>query len=429
MEKFVSRRNFVKATGAAITAASLFNIAGASRHENATVKVALIGCGGRSNRDLPNFIKACEMLGKKAEVVSLVDAFQDRIDAAAQKYGVDKSKCHVGFDAYKEALAGNAEFVILATPPNFRPIHLEAAVKAGKHIMTEKPVAVDAPGCRKVIEISQKAEKKGLAIVAGTQRRHDIAYLTNKAKIEAGAIGAILGGTVSWNGTVPWIWGRQQDWDDREYLTRNWLNWTELSGDHITEQHVHNLDVGNWYLGRTPVSVVGFGGRARRQTGNQYDFFSLDLDYGDGVHIHSQCRQLSGCYNRIGEFFRGTHGEAFGGGKMKGKDVKIPEIKVDTDVGEVQEMVDLIRGVYQDKIWNDGITIAESTATAIMGRYSAYTGKMVKWSDMFQNPKSEFYDLRMAPAAEDFESGNVRMPLENVVAVPGDGVAVRRKTV
>lgn len=428
MEKFVSRRNFVKSTGAAIAAASLYNIAGAAHHGSATVKVALIGCGGRSNRDLPNFIKACELLGKKAEVVGLADAFQDRLDTAAQKYGVDKSNCFVGFQSYKQVLETDAEFVIMATPPNFRATHLEAVIKSGKNAMIEKPVAVDAPGCRKVIEVGEMAKKKGLAIVAGVQRRHDIKWLTNKAKIDAGAIGTILGGTVSWNGTVPWIWGREQQMDDREYLTRNWLNWSEMSGDHITEQHVHNLDVANWFLGRHPESCVGFGGRARRQTGNQYDFFSLDLDYGDGVHIHSQCRQLSGCFNRVGEFFRGTEGQTFGDWKMTGKKVKIPEIKVESDDGSVQEMVALIRGVYEDKPLNEAKSIAESTATAIMGRYSAYTGKLVQWSDLMQNPKSEFYNLTSGPSPADFEAGNVKAPMENVVAVPGNGVAVRRKT-
>ena len=426
MNKLVSRRNFVKGTVAAAAASSLYNMASANHH-GGTVKVALIGCGGRSNRDMPNFIKACELLGKKAKVVGLADAFQDRLDTAAEKYGVDKKNCFVGFKAYQQVLETDAEFVIMATPPNFRATHLEAVINSGKHAMIEKPVAVDAPGCRKVIEIGKKAKKKGLAIVAGTQRRHDIAWLTNKAKIDAGAIGTILGGTVAWNGTVPWIWGREKNWDNREYLTRNWLNWSEMSGDHITEQHVHNLDVANWFLGRHPESCVGFGGRARRQSGNQYDFFSLDLDYGDGVHIHSQCRQLSGCFNRIGEFFRGTKGESFGNGKMKGKDVKIPEIAVDSDDGSVQEMVDLIRGVYNDKPLNEAKNIAESTATAIMGRYSAYTGKLVQWSDLMQNPKSEFYNLTVGSSPKDFEKGNVSIPMENVVPVPGDAIAVRRK--
>lgn len=147
------------------------------------------------------------------------------------------------------------------------------------------------------------------------------------------------------------------------------------------------------------------------------------------MHIHSQCRQLSGCYNRVGEFFRGTKGEAFGNGKIKGKDVKIPEIVVDSDDGSVQEMVELIRGVYNDKPLNAAQSIAESTATAIMGRYSAYTGLLVQWSDLMQNPKSKFYNLTSGATPEDFEKGNVTVPLENVVAVPGDGIAVRRKIV
>ena len=167
--------------------------------------------------------------------------------------------------------------------------------------------------------------------------------MENAAKIENGAIGEILGGTVSWNGSVPWIWERQKGWSDADYLARNWLNWSEMSGDHLGEQHVHNIDVANWFLGRTPVSVVGFGGSYSTETGNNYDFFSLDLDYGDGVHIHSQCRQISGAYSRVGEFFRGSKGEVNGGGKLVGKDVSIPKFDVMDKDGNVQELINWIK--------------------------------------------------------------------------------------
>ncbi|MCB1080106.1 MAG: hypothetical protein KDM64_19965, partial [Verrucomicrobiae bacterium] len=189
---------------------------------------------------------------------------------------------------------------------------------------------------REVIAIGERAKQKNLAIVCGTQRRHMAGYLRNKALIDAGAIGEIKGGVVQWNGVVPWIQRRNSGESDASYMTRNWLNFTELSGDHIVEQHVHNLDVACWFLGRTPVSAVGFGGRARRETGNQFDFFSIDYDFGDDVHIHSQCRQLKGAYGRVGEMFTGTDGVCLGGGKVSGKKVEIPEIKVDSDNGQVQ---------------------------------------------------------------------------------------------
>lgn len=431
MDKQLSRRDFVKTSAAAAAATSMFGLAGARAQDASLgaeiVKVALIGCGGRSNRDLPNFVEACRLLGLKAEIVALADAFQDKVETAAKKYEVGTDRCFVGYDAYRKVMETDAEYVIVATPPSFRPLHLAAIVEAGKHAMLEKPVAVDAPGCRKVIELGEKAREKNLAIVAGTQRRHQGDYLRHKALIDAGAVGEILGGTVSWNGSVPWIWDRQGGWTDAEYLTRNWLNWTELSGDHICEQHVHNLDVANWFLGRTPVTAIGFGGRARRESGNQYDFFSVDLDYGDGVHIHSQCRQISGAYSRVGEFFRGTEGEVHGGGKIEGREVAIPEITTLSDDGSLQEMVDLIQGVRDGSPLNEARTVAESTATAVMGRISAYTGEIVRWSDLMQNENAKWYNHALSPTPEQFESGNFVMPPEGEIAIPGDGAPIRRR--
>ncbi|MEM9158648.1 MAG: Gfo/Idh/MocA family oxidoreductase [Verrucomicrobiota bacterium] len=427
----LSRRKFVQtAAGSLVAAHSLINSASAATPKLGKKKVrfAVVGCGGRSNRDITNFIKACEMLGLKAEIIALADAFEDAAFAQADKYGVNRNKCIVGWDAYQKVADSKAEFVMLITPPNFRPLHFETMIEAGKHVLLQKPVAVDAPGCRRIIAAGELAQKKGLAILSGTQRRHSIGYLENAAKIKEGAIGEILGGTVSWNGTVPWIKERKSNWSDADYLGRNWLNWSEMSGDHLGEQHVHNIDVANWFIGRNPVSAVGFGGRARRETGNNFDFFSLDLDYGDGVHIHSQCRQISGTYPRVGEFFRGSEGEVLGGGKLKGKDVSIPEIAFEDKDGNVQGLINWIRSARTGNPMNEAKQIADSTAVAIMGRYAAYTGDYVRFSDLMANPKSKYYDLAVSVSAEDFEKGTVILPEENTVPTPGDGAPIRRKT-
>lgn len=424
-----TRRKFVKTAATSVAAAgALMSTAGAAATKNRKVKVATIGCGGRSNRDIPNFIKACEMLGLEAEFVALADAFEDKAFEQADKYGVSRDKCIVGWDAYQKVAESDAEFVMLITPPSFRPLHLDTLVDAGKHVLMQKPVAVDAPGCRRVVAAGERAKKKGLAILSGTQRRHTIGYMENAAKIQNGAIGEILGGTVSWNGSVPWIWDRQKGWSDADYLARNWLNWSEMSGDHLGEQHVHNIDVANWFLGRTPVSVVGFGGRARRETGNNYDFFSLDLDYGDGVHIHSQCRQISGAYSRVGEFFRGSKGEVNGGGKLVGKNVSIPKFDVMDKDGNVQQLINWITSARKGKPINEARQIAESTAVAIMGRYAAYTGDFIRFRDLMENTESKYYDLKVSVQAEDFEKGSVALPEENVVPIPGDGAEIRRRT-
>jgi len=427
MNKHLSRRNFVKSASLTLAAASLTGPLFAQSPGKRALKVAVVGCGGRGGFMLGKFIAAAKVMDRQVEVVAVADAFEDKATGVGLKHGVPAKSTHWGFDSYQKVMASTAEYVILATPPNFRPLHLEAAVNAGKHVFIEKPIAVDGPGIRKVIQLGETAKGKGLAIVAGVQRRHDINYLRNKAMIDAGAVGQIVSGFVSWSSTVPWFWSRQPGWTDADYLGRNWLNFLETSGDHIVEQHMHNLDVANWFIGRAPVSAVGFGGRARRQTGNMYDFFAIDYDYGDGVRVNSQCCQISGNYNRIGEYFRGTEGEVFGGGKLTGKKISIPDIKTDTDDSTVQEMVDLIRSVEKDNPLNTTRVVAEATATAVLGRIAAYTGKMVRWRDLMVDPNSAIYSLQVGPDPRAFETGAVQVPPEGVVPIPGDGGPIRDK--
>ncbi|VGO17650.1 scyllo-inositol 2-dehydrogenase (NADP(+)) [Pontiella desulfatans] len=426
MKEVCTRRNSLKTTAIAGTVAGLAGMANAAPGKK--VKVALVGCGGRGKGDLGNFLKACKTLGLESEVVALADAFEEAVLGHGKHFKVPADRCFAGYDAYHQVAASDAEFVLLVTPPLFRPLHLEAMLKAGKHVFIEKPIAVDAPGCRKVLELGEYAKGKGLGISAGMQRRHSAKYLKNQALVEAGAVGEILGGIVSWNGTVPWIKERRPGDSDADYLARNWLNWIETGGDHIVEQHVHNLDVANWFIGHTPKSAVGFGGRARRESGNSFDFFSVDLDYGNNVHIHSQCRQVSGCFNRVGEELRGSKGYVLGGGKLSGDDsISVPEPQVDSDNDGEQEMIDMIRGVRSGKPLNEAQIVAEATGTAIMGRIACYTGQKILWSDLFLNPKSEWYAFTHGIAAEDFEKGAVKLPPENVVPVPGDGKPIRRR--
>jgi len=423
MNPVPTRRDFIKQSSVLAASAGLFNL---SRAESSglTLKVGLVGCGGRGSGSwgaLTHFIEAAGLLGHKVEISAVADIFPGQARRAAEYYSLPADRVIVGAEAYQRVMETDAEFVILATPPNFRPLHLEAAIAADKHVFFEKPIAVDPPGVRKVLQLGEVGRQKGLCLVTGTQRRHQLNYLTQKAQIEAGAVGEILGGVVMWNGTVPFMAPRQPGQSNRDYLLRNWINFVEVSGDHIVEQHVHNLDIANWFLGRPPVSAVGMGGRARRVTGNQYDFFSVDYDYGNGVHINSQCRQMAGAYGRIGETFRGTEGEVLGGGKITGRDVSIPEIKVLTEDGMVQEHVDLIAGVLNDAPENRVQAIAESTMTALMGRISAYTGKLVRWTDLMENENSPFYNLTLSPAAEDFtDDHDVAMP-EEEIPVPGEG--------
>ena len=421
--KQVTRRTFVK--NAAVTGAGLaaFNILGAQASNGihtGKIKVGLIGCGGRGNGALGNFMEAAKLLGISVEVVAIADAFENRSKAVAQRYQVDPSKAYHGFTAYQNVAQSDAEVVLMATPPAFRPLHFEACVQFGKHCFIEKPVAVDPVGARQIIATGERAKAKGLTVVAGTQRRHTKGYLEMLAKLQGGAIGEIVGGSISWNMGILWKAERKPGMSNADFLAKNWLNFTEMSGDHIVEQHVHQLDVTNWVMGRMPQSFIGFGGCARREIagGNQFDFFSVDMDYGNGIHIHSQCRQIAGCYNRVSESFRGTKGHT-SGTRVSGEDVRTDAIEVMHDSGMIQEHVDLLRSIRgKGEPLNRSREVADATMCAIGGRIAAYTGKLVRWVDLTENKNSPFYNLSLAPAALDFEKGEVVMPDESP-AVPG----------
>ena len=426
----ISRRDFIKSSAATGMAAVLAGTGTVFAQRPKKMRVALLGCGGRGGGALGNCMEAAKNIdGIELEVVALADWFQDRLDRVNKTYKVPASRCFVGGDCYKKLLDTNADVVLMATPPNFRPVHFEAAINAGKHVFMEKPVAVDPPGARKIIEAGELAKKKGLGVVAGTQRRHQANYRRIQYAVEHGAIGQIVGGCVWWCGGALWYSARKPGQSDADYMIRNWVSFTEMSGDHIVEQHVHNLDVANWYIGHPPRTALGFGGRARRKTGNQFDFHSVDLDYGDGVHIHSMCRQVNRCDGGVREFFRGTRGQTMGGGGLKQTGSRKREVEV-PDFPEhgayVQEHIDLLESILKDEPLNEARNVAESTMTAIMGRISTYTGKLVRWSDLTEDKNSPWYNLTLKPTAEDFEKGTVEAPPDDVVPIPGSEERRRR---
>jgi len=416
----VTRRNFLKtsATGVAAVLAGKNVIFAASAPRK--LKVALIGCGGRGSGALENCMEAAKNIeALELEVVATADWFKEKAERTGQKYNVPVSKCFGGADAYHKLLESDADVVLMATPPNFRPLHLEAAVSAGKHVFMEKPVAVDPPGVRKIIEAGELAKTKGLGIVAGTQRRHQNNYLRAAYAVQHGAIGKIRGGFIWWCGNVPFINPRRAGEADGDYLVRNWVNFMEMSGDHIVEQHVHNIDIANWFIGHPPIRALGVGGRARRKTGNQFDFFSIQFDYADDLHIHSMCRQISGCYSKATECFVGSEGSTWGDGSNmdSSKSIDVPDFSGHDD-SYVQEHIDLLKGILDEKPLNEARNVAESTLTGIMGRITAYTGQMVRWSDL-TGEDGQWYNLTAEPTAKDFEKGEVEAPPDNVIPVPG----------
>lgn len=418
--RHLSRRAFLESTSLVGVVAMPWVLT-TSKATAKSFKIGLIGCGGRGQGAVADALDAAKTLQFSVEVVAVADYFQERADRAGKRFGVPPERCFGGPKAYRALLETDAEIVLIATAPVFHPLFLEAAVKAGKHVFLEKPVAVDPPGCRRVIAAAEEGFRKGLVLVAGTDMRHDWNFrLTHQAVAVEKALGRLYAGRISYCiGSM--FHTRPIEPKSADDLVRTWQNWVALSGDHLVEQHVHNIDIANWFCGRPPVSAVGFGGRARRNAGDMYDFFSIDYDYGDGVHIHSMCRQVNGCYNWVGHDF------VYEKGRTSGSDYpnpKVSPIPADLPRGKSahhQEQIDTLYLVAKGEPVNQLSALAESTATAIMGRISAYTGKQVFWDEIMGDPNKnpQLYNLQLRPTAEDFENGTVEIPPENVVALPG----------
>ncbi|HSE98269.1 MAG TPA: Gfo/Idh/MocA family oxidoreductase [Blastocatellia bacterium] len=422
-----SRRDFLKTSTAATLGttltAHLGAIPGAYASGSDTIKVGLIGCGGRGTGAAFNALNA----GPGVKIMALGDVFKDRLDEcrtrllknASDKLDLPPDRCFVGFDAFEKVIASDVNYIILASPPAFRPQHLKAAAAAGKHIFTEKPVAVDGPGIRTVLAVYEEAKAKGLGIAAGTQRRHQIGYLEAMRMIHEGAIGDIVGARVYWNQGGLWKKDRQRGWSDLEWQMRNWLYFTWLSGDIIVEQHIHNIDVANWAMNAHPVKALGTGGRQARTDrayGHIYDHFAIDYEYENGVHMLSMCRQQDGTDKNISEHIIGTKGTCETQSSMlytikTGSVWRFPRDKDNEPY--LQEHVDLIASIRAGKPINELKTVSESTLTAIMGRMSAYTGKVITWEQALNSNES------LVP--QRLEWGPMPVP---PVAIPGQPAAI-----
>lgn len=417
-----TRRDFVK-TSAALGAASLVPSAFASKLDRKiddTIRVGVIGCGGRGTGAAFNALAA----HPKVNIVAMADLFEDRLNSSygymadnddiKDRVKVDPAHKFVGFDAYNQLLAiKDIDYVILATPPHFRPIHFDAAVNAGKHVFMEKPVAVDPAGIRKVLDAGARAKQQALSVVAGTQRRHERSYLSLMERVNDGELGEIVAASCYWNQGGLWVHERQPHYSDMEWQCRNWLYFTWLSGDHICEQHIHNIDVINWAMDGPPAKATGMGGREVRtdpKYGNIFDHFSIEFEYPGGMTMQSMCRQIDGCAGRVEEVLVGS----------KARSVTRPGYAVIEGNGDwrfngdnrnpyEQEHVDLIASITdQGPYLNEAKRVAESVLTAIMGRMSTYTGKTVTW-EQAMNSK-----LDLSPDTYAFTDLPVRE-----VSVPG----------
>jgi predicted dehydrogenase len=395
-DKKQARRDFLKSTAfiAGATVLSTSPVTGAFASGSDTIKIALIGCGGRGTGAAAQALSTNHNL----KLVAMVDAFQDRLDESykilSDKYKdkVDVPKEHqfVGFDAYLKAIP-LADVVILATPPGFRPDHFEEAIKQNKHVFMEKPVAVDSPGIRKVLEVAKEAERKKLNVVVGLQRRYQDNYVEVINRIRDGAIGKITSGQVYWNSGGVWVHPRKPGQSEMDYQMRNWYYFNWLCGDHIVEQHVHNIDVANWILDAYPVSAQGTGSQAWRtgkDYGEIYDNHAVEFTYANGSVIYSQCRHFEGTSNRVDESFQGSKGRVYLSASNRGVlwDANGKEIyshNPRNNRNPYQTEHDLLFDAIANNRYefHDAERGAKSTFTAILGRYATYSGKVLSWDE------------------------------------------------
>ena len=439
-----SRRQFLQrsslALAGAAAAAKVPSVHAAPVGTEIEIKIGLIGCGGRGTGAVLDAIGAATNViypatgyhtedvaqGARIEkkgirVVALADLFEDRLAACrAQlaKLGIEipKDVCFIGFDAYKQLLAvPEVNYVILATPPHFRPMHLGAAIEAGKHAFMEKPAAVDVPGVKLVMEAGELAKQKGLGIAAGMQRRHLRSYQETIKRLKDGAIGQIVCAKCYWNGGEIWVIPRQAGWSDMEWQLRNWNYFTWLSGDHIIEQHVHNIDIMNWVLGAHPLKAVsGLGGRQVRtgkQHGHIFDHFAVEFEYPGGVSMFSQCRQINGCRNMVGETVVGTHGTSNCSNLIRPKSGETWRFREREPSPYRQEHVDLITSIRDGNPINEAQAVAESTMTGIIGREAVYSGQEVQWDTAMKSTKRlgpQTYQLGPYPTPDVAMPGQYR---------------------
>jgi predicted dehydrogenase len=428
--KKTSRRNFLKASSTAVAGATALGSLNIARSAHAAgddvIKVALIGCGGRGTGAVDQQLSA----DKNVKLVAVADAFEYRatgvVERTKKKYGaqvdVPPERVFVGLDAYKKAIDSGADLISIATPPGFRPGHYAAAIAAGKHVFMEKPCCVDGVGFRQLMDANKMADDKNLFVAVGLQRRHEPKYMENIQRIHDGALGDVMFTRVFWNGGGIWNRGREEGMSEMEYQVHNWYHFCWLSGDNICEQHIHNLDVGNWVQDAHPIEANGMGGCERRYAGNAkgtgqiFDHHFVEFTYENGAKMYSQCRHMKGCWTNVSEEAIGTQGRSDCRGTIEGENAW--QFSGDSKVrGHLQEQLDLIAAIRAGNRYNEGYYGATSSMTAVLGRLATYSGKIVTWddavaSDLTEFPKNLAWDAP-APVQKD-ANGDYPIP------VPGE---------
>jgi len=391
----LSRRSFLRATSALAGAATLSGASSTGVHAagKGEIRFALVGCGKRGTGAAEQIMKSPH----PTKLVAMADAFEDQVESSharlmkrqREKVDVPKERRFYGFDAFKKAIDSGVDLVVLATSPGFRPPHLAYAVEKKKHVFMEKPVAVDGVGVRSVLESTALAKKNNTTLAVGLQRRHQPNYIETIKRLQDGAIGDILYARAFWNGGGVWTRPRKEGMTEMEYQMRNWYYFVWLCGDHIVEQHIHNLDVINWLKGAYPVKANGQGGRQVRTSkehGEIFDHHFVEFEYADGSRLYSQCRHIKGCTRNISEHAYGSKGSATISRALIQSGASAWKFKGRKVSGHQQEQLDLVDALVQGEVYNEGEYGAMSSMTAILGRLATYCGKEVSLQAALASP-------------------------------------------
>ncbi len=387
---------------------------------DAPLRVGLIGCGGRGTGAAAQALSTAGPV----ELVAMADVFEDRLKSSLKhlrdpEHGVHErvkvapERCHVGFDAAEKLIQSDVDVVLLTTPPHFRAQHFALAVAAGKHVFLEKPVAVDGVGVKTVLAAAEAARQKKLSVVCGLQRHYQNGYRALMQRVADGALGDITAARCAWNMGFLWNKERKDNWSDMEWQLRNWLYFVWLSGDHIVEQHVHNIDVINWAKHAHPLKACGMGGRQVRtdpKFGSIFDHHAVRFEYADGMWLFSECRQIEGCRSDVSEHLVGSRGRAHMDSERWVIEGKEPWTWAGANNNPYQtEHDELFASIRDGRALNDGVMVAESTLTAIMGRMATYSGREVTWEEALNSPLA-------APCPVNYAFGPLSVP---PVPVPG----------
>lgn len=407
MKQEVTRRDFMKTAAVAGAALGSVNIvhAQAKKPMNAVV----IGCGGRGSGAGKNFLDACKAVGVEGKIVAVADVFPEKAEKAVKNFGVAENKCFSGFDSYVKAInEPGVNYVIIATPPGFKAAQFKAAIDAGKHVFVEKPVAVDGPSARIMYAAGEVAQQKGLKVAAGTQRRHQAGYLETIKQLHDGAIGDIVALRAYWVNGGP-IWHRAKEEAEAktelEKQIRNWYHYIWLCGDHVCEQHVHNIDVCNWIMKDHPVKVWGQGSRQQlgEKSGEIWDNFDCEFEYPSGAHMFSYCGQIKRSWSSVSEAVQGTKGTSNPSGSYAlygQKDSWKSTLQLQSKNPYEQEHIDLINAILNNTELNETKNVTDSTLTAIMGREASYSGALVTWDQILNSEFKYGPDLLYTDASK-----------------------------